>query len=84
MSNYHLLAMEQDLVTVSEELLEAGKSVKGGWSKAQLAILGEVWPPRSGWKKEIIGRRISKMDADKFVQLRQGEGPEQAEQVRLF
>jgi hypothetical protein len=64
-----------ELVTVTAELIAAGRSERGGWSKAQLALLGVPWPPPAGWKAEVIGRAISKPDADRFVQLRGGELP---------
>jgi hypothetical protein len=67
-----------DPVRITPELLEAGKSSRGGWSKAQLAILGVAWPPAAGWKARVIGVSISRADADRFIQLRDGdkqEGP---------
>lgn len=57
-------------VPVTAQLIEAGKSVKGGWSQAQLAILGIAWPPPKGWIQQVIGRTIPKWDADRFVALR--------------
>lgn len=33
--------------------LEDTKSSNGGWSKAQLALLGVPWPPVKGWKEQI-------------------------------
>ncbi len=62
--------MSSELVIVTDELIEAGKSERGGWSKAQLALLGVTWPPEFGWKNRVRGRAISKADADRFVALR--------------
>jgi hypothetical protein len=61
---------------ITMELIEAGKSERGGWTKQQLALLGVTWPkgksPRHGWQQEIIGHEISEADAVEFV----GIGPE--------
>lgn len=37
-----------------EEQIEAAKTPKGGWTKAQLAAWGVPWPPPKGWKKALI------------------------------
>jgi hypothetical protein len=63
------MAVEEQ-VPVTAELIAAGRSQRGGWSKAQLALLGVPWPPPAGWKGEVIGRAISKAAADRFVELR--------------
>lgn len=55
---------------VTDELIESGKSVRGGWTQPQLALLGISWPPRTGWKARAIGQQISEVDAKSFVALR--------------
>lgn len=37
--------------------IEAGKSAKGGWTRAQLAEWGVPWPPPKGWKEALIAGR---------------------------
>jgi hypothetical protein len=64
--------MPLESVSITDELIEAGKSKRGGWSKAQLAILGVPWPPESGWKQKVRGRTISQSEAERFVTLRGG------------
>lgn len=39
---------------LTEADLEAGKSVRGGYSKAQLAKWGVPWPPPHGWKEALL------------------------------
>jgi len=39
---------------VTEEEIEAAKTPKGGWTKAQLAEWGVSWPPPSGWKRRLV------------------------------
>lgn len=39
---------------MTEEELEAGKSAKGGWTKATLQAWGVPWPPPRGWKEALI------------------------------
>ena len=54
---------------ITEELITAGTSKRGGFSKRQLALLGVDWPPTSGWKKSVIGRPIPQEDAQEFIHL---------------
>jgi hypothetical protein len=64
--------MVDDLVTVTAELIDAGQSERGGWSKVQLALIGVAWPPPAGWKGAAVGRRILRAEAERFVALRAG------------
>ena len=59
-------------VLVTEELLEKGKSARGGWTRAQTTLLGEPWPLTKGWKRRTVGREIPQVDADRFVVLGTG------------
>jgi len=34
--------------------IEAGRSRKGGFTRAQLAKWGVAWPPRKGWQTALI------------------------------
>lgn len=52
---------------ITEDLLAAGISERGGFSKSQLALLGVEWPPPKGWKHTIIGMSISNDAATEFV-----------------
>lgn len=40
---------------LTAEEIDAGKTEKGGWTKAQLAAWGIGWPPPHGWKKALLG-----------------------------
>lgn len=62
--------MAAETAVITEELIESGKSERGGWTKAQLAILGVSWPPESGWKRKVIGAIIPQSEALRFVELR--------------
>lgn len=39
---------------VTIELLNRLKSARGGYSRASLEYLGIGWPPKRGWRKELI------------------------------
>lgn len=54
---------------ITKELLAAGASQRGGFSKQQIALLGISWPLQRGWKKSIIGGVISDEAAEEFVSL---------------
>jgi hypothetical protein len=45
-------------VTAAE--IEAAKTVRGGWTRAQLAVWGVPWPPPKGWKKKLIEKTRQK------------------------
>jgi hypothetical protein len=58
---------ESEMVTITNELIESGKSPAGGYSKAQLALLSVAWPPHSGWKRQVVGGQITSDAAAEFV-----------------
>lgn len=33
--------------------IEAGRTARGGFTKAQLAVWGVPWPPPKGWKRRL-------------------------------
>ena len=39
---------------MTAEEIEAGRSEKGGFTKAQLASWGIPWPPPPGWKERLM------------------------------
>lgn len=55
---------------ITEELLERGKSDRGGWNREQLKIIGVDWPPAYGWKSRVIGKQIAGDHARQFLALR--------------
>ena len=55
------------MTTITQELINQGKSARGGWSRAQLLLLGISWPPKNGWRKEVQGLQITLDAAAKFV-----------------
>ena len=58
------------LVPITEELLQAGASRRGAWSRAQMEVLGVKWPLKRGWKRHVIGATISYAAAERFVTLK--------------
>lgn len=57
----HKYAVEGELVepgitsrVVTAEEIEAAKTPKGAWTRAQLAQWGVPWPPPKGWKQALI------------------------------
>ena len=58
------------MVKLTNEIIEAGKSLNGGWSRAQFLCLGVAWPPRRGWKRVLIGRKFHEVVIDTFLSLR--------------
>ncbi|MEM7203573.1 MAG: hypothetical protein AAF628_25135 [Planctomycetota bacterium] len=58
-----------EIVVLTEQLLDAGRSEKRGWSKAQLALFGVDGFPK-GWKKALIGRPVPREFVDRFLALK--------------
>jgi len=66
-----------DEVKVTEELLRSACPPHGGWYSEQLEILGLVRPLKSGWQSRVVGRALTRAQADRLVALRLGLHPEQ-------
>jgi hypothetical protein len=54
---------------LTSSLIHAGSTEAGGFTKAQLAVLGIDWPPNKGWLKGLVGKEIPPADYDKFCSL---------------
>ena len=65
------------MVRITESLLDAGRSDRGGLNKNQLAVLGIDWPPAKGWKRQLIGMEIPDEAADSFLALRKTSNTKQ-------
>ncbi|MCG9736967.1 GIY-YIG nuclease family protein [Shewanella insulae] len=61
------------LITLTEERLTKAKTAKGGYNKAQLQVIGVDWPPIAGWKKSLIGKRITLNQFVEFVRASKNE-----------
>lgn len=59
-----------EMVEVTEQLIEAGMSGAGGYKYYQLQLLGVETPPKSGWKEKVIGTKIPKENAIKYLALK--------------
>ena len=57
---------------ITERLLLEGKSSRGAWSEKQVKLLGEPDGTYKNphWRKNVIGRYISDVDAERFVALK--------------
>lgn len=54
-------------ITLTKELLDAAKTARGGYTKAQLALLGVAWPPARGWTAALIGRQVERDVAERLL-----------------
>lgn len=48
---------------ITEAEIEAARTPKGGWTKAQLEVWGVPWPPPPGWKKRLIAAGLEPLEA---------------------
>lgn len=54
-------------VIITPEILETAKTKAGGYTRAQLAIIGIDWPPPKGWAKQLHGQELDKELIDQFI-----------------
>lgn len=57
-------------VACTDEMIDAARSEKGGWSEKQLKLLGIKWPPIRGWKNAVVGKRIAGSVMASFIELK--------------
>lgn len=62
--------LNNDYVEITEEFLVSGMTSGCGINKDQFKILGLEYPAPKGWKQSLIGKRISKETAQKFLSLK--------------
>jgi hypothetical protein len=58
---------------LTKDFLNFNKTPKGGYTKAQLRLIGVAWPPEKGWQARIIGTVVAAKLADDFAAARYGE-----------
>ena len=44
---------------ITNEWLLRWQTSNGGYNKKQLTILGVPWPPKRGWKHDVLGADVS-------------------------
>ncbi len=69
-----------ETVELTSDLIEAAKSEQGGWTREQLECIGIGWPPPKEWKRQVIGRKIDKASAERFLKLKKAS----PDQLNLF
>jgi hypothetical protein len=62
------------ITTITDDILERGRSKKGSWSRKQIDILGVKYEKPfklpKGWKKRICGKQISLRKLTLFLELK--------------
>lgn len=64
------LSTEKDFVEITEDFLLSGMTSGVGCNNDQLRLLGIEIPAKKGWKQSLIGKRIPKETAEKFIALK--------------
>lgn len=54
----------------TREMLELGRSDNGGYTAAQLELIGVAWPPYKGWAKDASRKTFQSDAMNEFVKLR--------------
>lgn len=61
---------ENETITITRKFLLSGMTGECGINYSQLKILGIEIPPEKGWKERVIGKEISKQEAELFLSLK--------------
>jgi len=62
------------MVKVTKDFIHAGKTEKGGWTSAQLALLGVKWPPHKGWIAKVAASDLRLTEEQAIAFLSKPEG----------
>ncbi len=52
---------------ITNEWLHKHCSRGTAWTAAQFKVLGILWPPYHGWKRDVLGRELSEDEAQAFA-----------------
>ena len=55
-------------VTLTPEVLEWGRTPRGGYTRAQLAELDVTWPPPKRWQETVVGKPVSPETLRRFLE----------------
>lgn len=55
---------------LTEEDVLMAMSSNGGWSAAQLKLIGVEWPPEKGWKTRAVGAEFDQSTIESFIGLK--------------
>jgi hypothetical protein len=53
-------------VNMIKDKIESARTKNGGWTKEILQSLGVAWPPKKGWKKELIEKELREQIAQEI------------------
>lgn len=57
----------QELVKVTKWHIDNAITKNGGWTMRQIEAVGLEWPPKRGWRDEIIGKEITQDNLSIFL-----------------
>lgn len=53
-----LLSIFEQPMKITDDWLLRWQTPNGGYNKRQLTILGVPWPPKRGWKHDVLGADV--------------------------
>ena len=71
-------------VTITLEMIADAKTKAGGYTRAQLKVLGIDWPPPKGWAKALVGQDIEESLYQQFMDARSVTSKPTPKQDSLF
>jgi hypothetical protein len=67
--------MNNQGIVLTIDLLDQGLSVNGAYNYDQLHTLGVEIPLKKGWRRELVGKRVSSEAVDRFLALKDAHIP---------
>ena len=61
------------MFVITKIWLESNKTKNGGYSRKQLEVLNQEWPPVKKWTKQVCGMRISEVRKLEFEELKHSQ-----------
>ena len=58
------------MIEITTDIIHAGRSKNGGWSRLQLEAIGLSWPPKPGWIESMIGCHLNPEAVQLFLDLK--------------
>lgn len=66
-------------MVITDDLMNQGLSARNPtWNRRQLGVLGLPWPPKKGWRRALLGKKITEKQLKEFLRLEDrkiGEDP---------
>ena len=75
----------EEMVELTHAMLTAGATIgRGGWSYAQLSVLGVATPLKKGWRRKLEGSFVPANDYARFLAMKNTRGKKRTPVTGFF